>query len=131
MRTLKRLLIINDERDFARAVSGTAERLGFTTRILQHTLDLEYVVRHWCPDCVSVQMEMPSHQDLEVLEFLEQTKYPGSVLLTGSVSVRALMTAANVARLRGLRVTSVLENLSGIAELENALKQLASLERAA
>jgi CheY-like chemotaxis protein len=131
MPDLKRLLVINDEPDFVRLVPGTAERLGFATRILRHTLDFEYVVQHWRPDCVAVQMEMPDHQDLEVLEFLERTGFAGSVLLAGRVPAGALNKAANIARLCGLRVTSVLVLPAYRNELEKSLKLLANLERAA
>jgi hypothetical protein len=43
---LGRLLIIDDQRDFARLLGAIAERLGYTTRILQHMLDLKYVMQH-------------------------------------------------------------------------------------
>ena len=55
MGILRRLLIIDDQRDFARLVGAVAERLGFTTRILQHTLDFEYVMQNWDPDVVAIQ----------------------------------------------------------------------------
>jgi CheY-like chemotaxis protein len=131
VRTLKRLLIINDEADFLRLVSGTAERLGFATRILRHTLDFEYVIRHWPPDCIAVQMDMPDHQDINVLEFLERSGFSGSVLLTGSVPEKALHKTADVARFHGLKVTSVLAIPTNGAELESAVKLLINLDRAA
>src|SRR5882724_9164758 len=71
-----RLLIIDDQRDFARLVGAIAERLGFATRILQHTLDFEYVMQHWHPDVVAIQMAMPDQQDIEVLEYLEKARFP-------------------------------------------------------
>jgi ActR/RegA family two-component response regulator len=131
MVALQRLLIINDEPDFARLFSRTAERLGFATRTLRHTLDLEYVVQHWRPDFVAVQMEMPDRQDIEVLEFLEQGKFSGSVLLTGHFPTKALSKAAEVARLHGLNVVSIVATPAGMAEIEVALKQLVNLGRAA
>jgi CheY-like chemotaxis protein len=64
---LGRLLIIDDQRDFACLVGAIAERLGFTTRILSHTLDLEYVMQHWHPDVIAVHMTMPDQQEIEAL----------------------------------------------------------------
>jgi CheY-like chemotaxis protein len=128
---LTRVLIINDELVCARLFCRTAERLGFATRTLRHTLDLEYVVQHWRPDCVAVQMEMPDHQDLEVLEYLERSKFSGSVLLTGHVPEKALHKAADVARLHGLNVTSVVSTPTSRAELEASLRLLMNMVRAA
>ena len=67
---LGRLLILDDQRDFACLVGAIAERLGFTTRILPHTLDLEYVMRHWHPDVIAVHMAMPDQQEIVALDYL-------------------------------------------------------------
>jgi hypothetical protein len=130
-RKLQRLLIISDGAEFARLAASVAERLGFATRILRHTLDFEYVMRYWPPDCIAVQMDMPDHQDISVLEFLERAGFSGSILLTGGVPEKSLHEAAEVARLHGLKVTSVLPPPSSSTEIEGALRLLADLERAA
>ncbi|HZI50256.1 MAG TPA: hypothetical protein VFE29_00410, partial [Terriglobia bacterium] len=70
---LGRLLILDDQRDFACLVGAIAERLGFTTRILPHTLDLEYVMQHWHPDVIAVHMAMADHQEIAALDYLETT----------------------------------------------------------
>lgn len=128
---LQRLLVISDETDFIRLAASAAERLGLATRILKHTLDFEYVMQHWPPNCLAVQMAMPDHQDIDVLEFLERLGFSGSVLLTGGVSETALQEAAEVARVHGLKVTGVLPTPSSSAEVERALKLLTHVERAA
>lgn len=130
-RKLQRLLIISDETEFVRLATSIAERLGLATRILRHTLDFEYVMQHWPPDCIAVQMEMPDHQDIGVLEFLERAAFAGSILLTGGVPEKALHEAAEIARVHGLNVTSVLPTPSDSADVESALRLLAHLERAA
>ena len=129
--TLQRVLIISDETDFIRLAASVAERLGLAPRILRHTLDFEYVMQHWAPGCVAVQMAMPGHQDIYVLGFLERMGFPGSILLTGGVPEKALQDAAEVARVHGLNVTSVLSTPCSSADVESALKSLAHMERAA
>jgi CheY-like chemotaxis protein len=128
---LGRLLIIDDQRDFACLLGAIAERLGFATRILQHTLDFEYVMQHWHPDVVAIQMAMPDQQETEVLEYLEKARFPGRLLMTGDVEVNALEGAAKVARENGLTVASVLTKSSPNDQIEGALKLLLDLERAA
>lgn len=130
-RLLGRLLIVDDQRDFARLVAAIAERLGFATRILPHTLDFPYVMQHWHPDVVAVQMAMPDQQELDVLEYLEKTRYPGNLLLTGDVEEKALKTAATVARQHGLAVVSILTKSSPGDQIERAMRQLRDLARAA
>jgi DNA-binding NarL/FixJ family response regulator len=104
---------------------------GFTTRILQHTLDFEYVMQHWHPDVVAIQMAMPDQQEIEVLEYLETARFPGRLLLTGDVATNALEDAAKVARENGLTVASVLTMSSSNDQIEGALKPLLDLEHAA
>jgi CheY-like chemotaxis protein len=128
---LGRLLIVDAQRDFARLVGAIAERLGFATRILPHTLDFQYVMQHWHPDVVAVQMAMPDQQELDVLEYLEKTRYPGNLLLTGDVEEKALKTAATVARQHGLAVVSILTKSSPSDQIERAMRQLRDLARAA
>ena len=128
---LGRLLIVDAQRDFARLVGAIAERLGFATRILPHTLDFQYVMQHWHPDVVAVQMAMPDQQELEVLEYLEKARYPGNLLLTGDIEEKALEDAATVARQHGLAVVSILTKSSPSDQIERAVRQLRDLERAA
>ena len=130
-RKLRRILIISDETNFVHLTASVAERIGLATRILRHTLDFEYVMQHWSPDCIAVQMDMPDHQDIHVLDFLERAGFSGSILLTGGVPEKALHEAAEVARFHGLKITSVLPTPTGSDEVESALKLLAHLERAA
>ena len=130
-RLLGRLLIVDDQRDFTRLVAAIAERLDFATRILPHTLDFPYVMQHWQPDVVAVQMAMPDQQELDVLEYLEKTRYPGNLLLTGDVEEKALKTAATVARQHGLAVVSILTKSSPSDQIERAMRQLRDLARAA
>jgi CheY-like chemotaxis protein len=130
-RLLGRLLIVDNQRDFARLVAAIAERLGFATRILPHTLDFLYMMQHWHPDVVAVEMAMPDQQELDVLEYLEKTRYPGNLLLTGDVEEKALKTAATVARQHGLAVVSILTKSSASDQIERAMRQLRDLARAA
>jgi CheY-like chemotaxis protein len=129
--TVWRLLIIGDQREFAWRVGGIAERVGFATRILPHTLDFDYVMQHWQPYVVVVQMPMPDQQDLEVMEYLETARFPGRLLLTGDVEENALEEAAIVARQNGLSVASVLTTSSTNDQIESALKLLLDLARVA
>jgi hypothetical protein len=113
MGILRRLLIIDDQRDFARLVGAVAERIGFTTRILHHTLDFEYVMHNWDP------------------EYLEKIKYPGRLLMTGDVKLNTLEDAARIAGKNRPNVASVLTKSSSNNEIEAALKRLFDLESAA
>ena len=128
---LGRLLIISHQRDFACLIGAIAERLKFSARILPHALDLKYLMNHWRPDALVVQMAMPDDQDVKVLEFLERSRYKGRLLLMGDVSKDALEEAAEVARRNGLEVHSVVTKRTPADRIKNSLKSLLHLERAA
>ena len=129
--TLRRLLIINDQRDFACRFGAIAERQKFSVRILTHTLDLEYVMAHWRPDIIAVHMAMTEDQDVHALGYLEQVRFRGRLLLTGDVSRSALEAAAEVGRQHGLVVVSVLTETTPSNKIQEALKALLRFERAA
>jgi hypothetical protein len=76
-------------------------------------------------------MAMPDQQEIEVLEYLQQTGFPGRVLLTGNVNANALEDAARVARENGLIIASVLPMPLSDGQIEGALKLILGLERAA
>ena len=131
MGTQGRVLIFNDQREFARLIGMVAERIGLAARILPHALDFKYVLAHWRPDFIAVHMGMPDQQDVEVLEYLEEIRFSGSLLLTGDVKRTALSEAADVARARGLTVVSVLTTRAVKTEIETILKRLMAIEDAA
>ena len=128
---LGRLLIVNDQREFACRLSAVAERLRFAARTLAHVLDLQYVMQHWHPEMVVIHMDMAGNQDVEALEYLERIGFTGRLLLTGDVGQSALEEAAAVARLHGLAVSSVLTKQASMDQVRSAFKQLLDLERAA
>jgi hypothetical protein len=128
---MDRLLIINDQQDFARRIAATAERYSLATRILPHTLDFNFMMRHWRPNIVAVQMAMAGQEDVEVLLSLERVGFPGHLVLTGDVSERSLNEAAKVASDHGLRIASVLARSASQDKLESVIRFLKQLEQAA
>jgi DNA-binding NtrC family response regulator len=130
-RILGRLLIVDGQRDFACLVGAIAERLGFATRILLHTLDFDYVMQHWHPDVVALQVAMPDQQDVDVLKYLGQSGFQGRLVLIAEVNKGDLEWAVNEARKNGLTVASTLMQSSPSDQIEAALKLLLDLQHAA
>ena len=130
-RILGRLLIVDGQRDFARLVSAIAERLGFATRILLHTLDFDYVMQHWHPDVVAFQVAMPDQQAVSVLKYLGQSDFQGRLVLIAEVNQGDLEWAVNEARKNGLTVASTLMQSCPSDQIEAALKPLLDLQHAA
>jgi len=128
---LGRLLIVDGQRDFACLVGAIAEQLGFATRILLHTLDFDYVMQHWHPDVVALQVAMPDQQDVDVLKHLGQSGFQGRLVLTAEVNKGDLEWAVNEARKNGLTVASTLMRSSPSDQIEAALKPLLDLQHAA
>lgn len=123
-----RILIISDFRDQPRQWEAVAERLGFWTRILHHTLDLEFVLRHWRPDIVVLQLPMPDRQDTLVLQRLRAIAPVRLVLVTDIEEQRE--AAARDVGGTAVAVTSIAATASS-AEIEQTLRELCNLERAA
>lgn len=126
---LGHLLIISNLRDLACRIGAIAERRGFATRILLHTLDFEYVVQYWQPGIVALQVPMPDRQDIEVLHYLERSRPSARLMLLCDEKDKS--RAIDVAQRSGLIVAAVLNDCFQHDEVDLALKKLSALERAA
>ncbi len=105
---LGRLLIVDDQREFGRLLGSVAEQVGFATRILQHSLDFDFVMQHWHPNVITLEIMMPDHDGLEILGYLFDCAYPGDLIFVSRAEKSYLQWTAENSKAHGLRVAAVI-----------------------
>ena len=105
---LGRLLIVDDEQDFANFISLVAREVGYTVRTVDRSLDFEFQLAEWHPTVVFLDVFMPERDGLELLGTLERHAYGGHVVMMSGADPLYLNMAAASAKMRGLRLSAVL-----------------------
>jgi CheY-like chemotaxis protein len=128
---LVRLLIVDDQRESGRFFAAVAEQVGFATRILLHSLDFDFVMQHWHPNIVALDVMLPERDGAEILESLSHHNFLGPLILMSAENRPLLKIAAADASARGLRVAAVLSKPYGKQQILTVLEPLRHLKDAA
>ena len=121
---LGRLLIVDDELDFANFISLVAREIGYTVRTVDRSPDFEFQLADWNPTVVFLDIFMPDRDGLELLGTLERHAYGGHlVMMSGADSLYLNMAAAS-AKMRGLRLSAVLPKPCRKHQVADLLKTL-------
>ncbi|HET6157108.1 MAG TPA: response regulator [Dongiaceae bacterium] len=122
---LGRLLVVDDEPDFARFVTTVASEVGFAVRAVELSSDFEFQLADWHPTVVFLDVFMPERDGLELLGTLERRGYDGHIVMMSGVESLYLNMAAASAKMRGLRLSAVLSKPCRKQELQELLQKLA------
>lgn len=119
-----RLLIVDDERDFAAFIALWARGVGYSVRSVDRSPDFEFALAEWNPTVVFLDVFMPERDGLELLGTLQRHAYGGHVVMMSGVDPLYLNMAATSAKVRGLRLSAVLSKPCRKHELAELLKTL-------
>lgn len=123
---LDRLLIVEDEQDFARFLTVVATEVGYAVRVVLHSPDFEFQLSDWNPTVVFLDVFMPERDGLELLGTLQRHAYAGHVVMMSGADSLYLNMAAASAKVRGLRLSGVLSKPCRKQELHDLLTRLAA-----
>lgn len=121
-----RLLVVDDDRAFARFVRRAAEGCGFETMI-GDAADWRQTVAVWQPAVIVLDLNMPGGDGVESLRQLAAEGCTAEIVLVSGVDPRTLLTAARLGRARNLTLVQSLHKPVRLAELQHAL--MAARER--
>ena len=120
-----RLLIVEDEEDFARFLSRVATDLGYVVHVVLHSPDIEFQLSDWKPNIVFLDVFMPNRDGLELLSTLQQHAYDGQLVMMSGADPLYLNMAAASAKMRGLRLAGVLPKPCRVQDVRDLLTRLA------
>ena len=123
-----RLLIVDDEIEFARYVATVAEGLGFETEIFDHAHPFQEACRNNSPDAVLVDMVMPDMDGIELVTWLSQRGATAHLMVATGYNPKyaemaeilgAQSTFSSITKLqKPIRAVELREVLTGFLESE-------------
>jgi DNA-binding response OmpR family regulator len=127
--TNRRLLVLDDEADFAKFVSRVATTLGYEVEITTNGLDFQAAVVRREPGVIMLDIVMPDIDGIELIQWLaERGSRARIVLMTGFNPLFAEM-AEKIGTSRMLSSITTLLKPFSIAELTAVLRNQEKLDQ--
>lgn len=121
-----RVLILDDDEAVGRTTVLVTGRLGMEGRWTATMEEFLATVDEWDPTHVVIDLVMPEHDGIEVLQALGARGFAASVVISSGVGPRVLDAARRSAVAHGLRISAVLPKPFTVADLRTALQSAAS-----
>lgn len=120
--TGKRLLVIDDEADFAKFVARVASAMKFEVKVTTNAQDFMAAFNRFDPDVIILDIVMPDMDGLELIQWLAQEKCRARIVILSGFNPEFARMGELMATARGiLSVTSMTKPVS-IADLRNAIE---------
>lgn len=119
--TARRLLIVDDERDFAEFVRIVGERAGYDVRIAASGREFKQLYDSFQPGAVVVDMVMPAMDGIELVQWLADRRSTARVLVISGQSMQYPKMAQRLGEDLGLSVVVPLNKPISVATLSAAL----------
>jgi DNA-binding response OmpR family regulator len=119
-----RLLIVDDEREFAAFITIVAREVGYTVKAVARSQDFESELAAWNPTVVFLDVFMPERDGLELLGTLQHHAYGGHLVMMSGADPLYLNMAAASAKARGLHMAAILPKPCRKLEVAELLRTL-------
>lgn len=116
----KRLLVVDDEPDFADFVKRTAEAMGYDVSALSDPNLFKNAYTAFKPDVIVLDMVMPDIEGIELVQWLAQQGCEAKILVVTGYNPYYGKMALGLGEVGGLRVESHQKPIS-LADLRDAL----------
>jgi CheY-like chemotaxis protein len=121
--TSERLLVIDDEADFANFVARVARGLGFDVEIVTESRAFKSVIARFVPDIIVLDLVMPDIDGIDIIRFLAESGSRARVVVTTGFNPAYARAACGLGIANGrLSVTTLLKPVT-LAELRASLVQ--------
>jgi CheY-like chemotaxis protein len=117
----RRLLVVDDEPDFAQFVSNAAGELGYKTRICTQSKEFRRVYAEFAPTHIVLDVVMPEIDGIEIMQWLATEGSTATVVVTTGYNPQYAKMAGLVGTDRGLQPAKILTKPVRLADLRAAL----------
>jgi CheY-like chemotaxis protein len=117
----KRLLICDDQPDFAEFVRAVAEPMGYEVKILTRSTRFAEAYDAFQPGVIILDMVMPEMDGTEIVRWLSQKGTAARILIASGFSPKYADMARLIGEARGLLNVSTLAKPIGVEALRTAL----------
>ncbi len=119
-----KLLIMDDEEAICAILEKAAGRLGFKTKCVTDPKLFLDAVSGFQPSLVTIDLQMPGLDGIELLRGLAVIKYTGSILIMSGLDARTLHSSETLGRSYGLTILGSLQKPIRFSELNEYLQQV-------
>ncbi len=125
-----RLLIIDDEAEFATFVQRVAERHGYEVTATDDPNEFRQRLANWKPTLVILDLQMPGADGVQLLRDLSEQRCDATVLIASGEDVKILETVERLGAERALKMGGSLQKPIRAADLGAVLDRYAQVETA-
>lgn len=119
--TSRRLLVVDDEPDFAEFVSNAATSLGYDVRVCTRSTEFKATYAEFKPTHIVLDVVMPDIDGIEIVQWLVSEKSSARVVVTTGYNPQYAKMASLFGQERGFSDISVLTKPVRLADLRAAL----------
>jgi CheY-like chemotaxis protein len=117
----KRLLVCDDQADFAEFIRAVAEPMGYDVKILTRSTQFADTYDAFLPSVIVLDMVMPEMDGVEIVRWLSQKGSGARILIASGFSPKYAEMARLIGEARGLLNVSTLPKPIRVEELRSAL----------
>jgi len=117
----RRLLVVDDEADFAEVVRKVGERQGFTVEVLTDSREFEEVYERFRPTTIMLDIIMPDVDGIEIVQWLAKNGNKAKVIVATGYNPDFARAARGLALARGQFEVATLNKPVSMADLRAAL----------
>ncbi len=117
-----RLLILDDEAEFARYVRRVAEELGYQVEVAARPAEFRRLYPNFGPTVIVLDIVMPEADGIDTIRWLADQKPTAGLLIVSGFEQRYLSAAEQIARLKGIDVIGVMTKPVELTALRNHLR---------
>ena len=116
-----RLLIVDDEASVRDFFSTVAEKLGFEVYATGNVDAFQNIVLEVAPTAIILDLNMPSHDGIELLRILAEEESSAQILLISGENGRILSAAERLGTSQGLQIAGTIQKPVMLRHLEDML----------
>ena len=118
-----RLLVLDDEVEFARYVRRVAEELGYAVEVASRPIEFRRLFATFDPTVLVLDIVMPEADGIDTIRWLADRKTTAGLIIVSGFEQRYLNAAEQVARLKGIDVVAALTKPIELTDLRAVLRQ--------
>ena len=117
----RRLLVVDDEREFAEFVSKAAIELGYETRICTQPAEFQRIYAELIPTHILLDVVMPEIDGIEIMHWLAKLRSTAEIIVVTGYNPDYAKMAGLVGAVRGLQTVKTLTKPVQLADLRAVL----------
>ncbi|MDX1486192.1 MAG: response regulator [Alphaproteobacteria bacterium] len=118
----KKLLIVDDEQDFADFVLSASETFGYEARVCHDCASAREALDDFSPDLMVLDIVMPGEDGIEFLSWFSAKPFDTKVILVTGYNPHYMEMAEKLSALSGTQVVTTLQKPVHLQALREALE---------